>query len=72
MTITFGNKIFANIKFEKLLRIRKDHELNFNEHVNLMCKTASAKLNFLSRTEYSMTFDEQSFILMHLPYYSLV
>ena len=36
-------------KTEVLLRIRIDHELKFEDHVNHLCKKASLKLNAFGR-----------------------
>ena len=46
--IKIGNETASNNKYEKLLGLKVDHELNFNEHVSLLCKKASQKLNALS------------------------
>ena len=55
------NNVYANIaiaqiensKSQKLLGIIKiDSKLTFEDHINHMCKKASAKLNVLSRTSY--------------------
>ena len=47
--IKIGNETVSNSKYEKLLGVKIDHELNFNEHVSSLCKKASQKLNALSR-----------------------
>ena len=36
-----GNETVRRSKYEKLLRVKVDHELNFNEHVSSLCKEAS-------------------------------
>ena len=43
--IKIGKETVSNRKYEKLLRVKVDHELNFNEHVSSLCKKASQKLN---------------------------
>ena len=53
----------SNSKYEKLLGVKVDHELNFNEHVSSFCKKASQKLNALSRIASRMTFDQRRMIL---------
>ena len=45
--IKIGNEIDSNSKYEKLLGVKTDHELNFNEHVSLLCRKVSQKLNAL-------------------------
>ena len=45
--VKIGNEIVSNSKNEKLLRVKTDHELNFNEHVSLLCRKVSQKLNAL-------------------------
>ena len=46
--INIGNETVSNSQYEKLLGIKVDHELNFNEHVSSLCKKVSQKLNALS------------------------
>ena len=71
--IKIGNETVSNSKYEKLLGVKVDHELNFNEHVSSLCKKASQKLNALSRIASCMTFDQRrlilnSFITSHFSY----
>ena len=47
--IKIGNETVSNSKYEKLLGVKVDHELSFNELVSSLCKRASQKLNALSR-----------------------
>ena len=61
--IKIGNETVSNSKYEKLLGVKIDHELNFNEHVSSLCKKASQKLNALSRIASSMTFGQRRLIL---------
>ena len=61
--IKIGNETVSNSKYEKLLGVKIDHELNFNELVSSLCKKASQKLNALSRIASSMTFDRRRLIL---------
>ena len=75
--IKIGNETVSNSKYEKLLGVKIDHELNFNEHVSSLCKKASQKLNVLSRIASSMTFDQRrlilnSFITSHFSYFPIV
>ena len=75
--IKIGNETISNSKYEELLGVKVDHELNFNEHVSSLCKKASQKLNALSRIVSCMTFDQRwlilnSFITSHFPYCPIV
>ena len=72
-----GNKTVTNSKYEKLRGVKVDHELNFNEHVSLLYKKASQKLNALSQIASCMTFDQRklilnSFITLHFSYCPIV
>ena len=75
--IKIGNETVSNNKHEKLLGVKVDHELNFNEHVSSLCKKASQKVNALSRIASYMTFDQRrlilnSFITSHFSYCAIV
>ena len=61
--IKIGNETVSNSKYEKLLGVKVDHELNFSEHVSSLCKKGSQKLNTLSRIASCMTFDQKRLIL---------
>ena len=72
-----ANETVSNSKYEKLLRVKADHELNFNEHVSSLCKKASHELNALSEIASCMTFDQRrlilnSFITSHFSYCPIV
>ena len=54
-----SSETVSNSKFEKLLGVKVDHELNFNEHASSLCKKASQKLNALSRMESCTTLDQR-------------
>ena len=71
--IKIGNETVTNSKYEKLLEVKVDHELNFNEHVSSLCRKASQKLNALSLIGSCMTFNQRrlifnSFITSHFSY----
>ena len=61
--IKIGNETVSNSKYEKLLGVKVDYELNFNEHVSSLRKKASQKLNAISRIASCMTFDQRRLIL---------
>ena len=75
--IKIDTETVSNSKYEKLLGVKVDHELNFNEHVSSLCKRTSQKLNALSRITFCMTFDQRklilnSFITSHFSYCQIV
>ena len=55
--IKIGNETVSDSKYDRLLGVKVDHELNFNERVSLLCKKAGQKLNALSRIASCITFD---------------
>ena len=72
-----GNETVSSSKYEKLLGVTVDHQLNFNEHVSSLCKKGSQKLNALSGIASCMTFDQgrlilNSFIPLHFSYCPIV
>ena len=56
-----GNKI-SNTKFEKLLGVTLDHQLNFDQHISNICKTASNKLHALARVSNYMDFNKKKIL----------
>ena len=61
--VKIGKETVSNSKYKKLLGVKTDHELNFNENVSSLFKKASQKLNALSRIASCMTFDQRKLIL---------
>ena len=64
------NETVSDSKYEKLLEVKVDHELYFNEHVSPLCKKTIQKLNGFSRIASYMTFDHRrltlnSFVTSH-------
>ena len=62
---------------EKLLGVKLDNKLNFNEHVSSLCKNASKKLHALARVAHYMTIEKRriimkTFINSHFNYCPLV
>ena len=49
----------SNARFEKLLRVIFDSQLNFNHHISKICKTASNKLHALARVSHYMDEDKR-------------
>ena len=53
--VNIGTAQIENSKSQKLLGINIDSKLTFEEHINRICKKASAKLNALGRISYYMS-----------------
>ena len=52
--VNIGTAQIENSKSQKLLGINIDSKLTFEDHINRICKKASAKLNALGRISYYM------------------
>ena len=52
MHVNIGTTQIENSKYQKLLGINIDSKLTFENHINRICKKASAKVNALSRISY--------------------
>ena len=50
--VNIGTAQIENSKCQKLLDINIDSKLTFEDHINRICKKASAKLNALGRVSY--------------------
>ena len=66
-----------NTSCEKLLGVKIDRELKFDEHVKSLCKKANQKLSALTRLSSLMSFDQRklimnAFITSHFSYCPLV
>ena len=53
-----------NSKCEKLLGIKIDCKLSFDDHIKNMCKKAGAKLNALTRVTQYMNTEKKRLIMM--------
>ena len=49
----------SNTRFEKLLSVTFDNQLNFNNHIFKICEKASNKLHALARVSHYMDEDER-------------
>ena len=58
----------SNTRFEKLLGVTFDNQLNFNHHISKVCKTASNKLHALARISHYM--DENKRKVLFNSYFS--
>ena len=75
--INICNEKISNSSHEKLLGVTIDHKLNFEEHVQNLCKKASQKVNALTRISSLMNFEQRklilnSFITSHFSYCPIV
>ena len=67
----------SNTRFEKLLSVTFDNQLNFNHHISKICKTAGNKLHALARVSHYMEKDKRrilfnSYFLSQLNYCPLI
>ena len=58
-----GNFDITNSKSEKLLRVKFDHKLSFDDHVSELCKKASRKTHTLSRVASYMNISERRILM---------
>ena len=62
------NEKIESLSAVKLLGIEMDHKLNFNNHINIICRSAANQLNALIRVRNFLGTEErkaliQSFVL---------
>ena len=62
--IKIWNFDITNSKSEKLLEVKFDHQLSFDDHISELCKKASRKIHALSREASFMNISER-YILMN-------
>ena len=58
---SIGTDIVSIEKSVKLLGIHLDNRLNFNLHINTICKSASSQLNALVRLKKFLSFEQKKF-----------
>ena len=76
-TININQKEIKAVAKVKLLGIEIDGKLNFNHHINNICKSASNQLNALIRLKHLLGFKEKkvlvnAFVMSNFNYCSLV
>ena len=76
-TININQKEIKAVAKVKLLKTEIDDKLNFNHHINNICKSASNQLNVLIRLKYLLGFKERkvlvnTFVISNFNYCSLV
>ena len=63
VVINLGDSGIKNSEYEKLLRIKVDTILNFNEHLNDIINKASRKVNALSRVVPYMSLSKKKILM---------
>ena len=63
VVINLGETEIKNSEYEKLLRIKVDAKLNFNEHLNDIISKASRKVNALSRLMPYMSLSKEKILM---------
>ena len=76
-TINISQKEIKAVAKVKLLGIETDDKLNFNHHINNICKSASNQLNALIRLKHLLGFKKRkvlvnTFVMSNFNYCSLV
>ena len=61
--IKIGNFDITNSKSEKLLGVKFDHKLSFDDHISELCKKASRKIHALSRVASYMNISKRSILM---------
>ena len=61
--IKIGNFGITNSKSEKLLGVKFDHKLSFDDHIFELCKKASRNINALSRVASYMNISKRRILL---------
>ena len=75
--IRIGDTEIKNSEYEKLLGIKLDTKLNFNEYLHDIISKASRKVNALSRVMLFMSLSKKkklvnSLVKLHFSYYPLI
>ena len=73
----YFNEKLSSTGSEKFFGIKNDNKLNFEEHVEGLCKKASQKVSAVARISFLMRFEQRMcivslFITSHFSYCSLV
>ena len=63
--IQIGESLIESTNCEKLLRVKIDCKLSFDEHIKTICKKASKKLSALDRVTPYMAMEKKK-VLMNL------
>ena len=60
--ININENSISNSRFEKLLGVTIDSQLNLNSHISKICKTASSKLHALARVSQYMDLEKRRIV----------
>ena len=61
--IKIGNFDIINSKSEKLLGVKFDHKLSFDDHISELCKKAGKKIHALSRVASFMHISKRRILM---------
>ena len=61
--LQIGDSSIKTSNCEKLLGVKIDYKLTFDEHVNSLCKKANSKLRALARTTPSMNIEKRKLLM---------
>ena len=62
----FNENRISNTRFEKLLGVTFDNQLNFNHHIAKICETASNKLHALARVSNYIDEDKRRILFISI------
>ena len=63
VSVNIGNYTIENSRCEKLLGVKIDANLNFNDHISDLCKKASRKIHALARVTPFMALEKRKLIM---------
>ena len=63
LDIKIGDYTIGNSKCEKLLGVKIDVNLNFNNHISDLCKKACRKISALARVAPFMSFNKRKLLM---------
>ena len=63
LDIKIGDNTIGNSECEKLLGVKIDVNLNFNNHISDLCKKAGRKISALARVEPFMSFNKRKLLM---------
>ena len=61
--IKVGNCDITNSKSEKLLRVKFDHKLSFDDHISELCKKANRNIHALSKVVLYMNISKRRILM---------
>ena len=70
-TMNIGNEKIESLSAIKLLGIEIDDKLNFNNHINTICRSAANQLNALIRLRRFLGIEERKALIQRVLYYQI-